>query len=447
MKRGPLPIGTTLKGRFVITRLIAGGGMAWVYQVEERRPDGAAHIWAMKELRLDSRDPTVQAEAQRLFEQEAHILVRLHHPNLPRVSAFFNENGRSYLVMEFIPGESLKKRLQYANAPILENQVLDWAIQICDVLEYLHAQDPPVIFRDMKPSNVMVTPEGTVKLIDFGIARTYKKGKLRDTLAMGSENYAAPEQWGKVQSDVRTDVYGLGATMYHLLSNVPPVPAFVPAPSLPLRQYNPAVSEATVRAVEKAMSRDREQRYASATEMRDVLLACLPALLRQGEMRRPQQQVGPVGPAPRRQRLAAAAKRTYEVPCPRCKTLNPRDARFCRRCGYSFRGPRPAFVRIMRPPGAVWEMPIRGKSLLLRRQHTSQVRVPYLDLGFYDPKGYLSRQHAVIMRDGDSYVVSDLGSENGSWVNGARLVAHQPRALHHGDEIQMGYIKLRFELR
>jgi len=445
MEQNPLPIGTTLKGRFTITRLIGGGGMAWVYQVEERRPNGLTHIWAMKELRLDSKDPKAEAEAYQLFEQEAHILVRLRHPNLPRLSAFFSENGRSYLVMEFIPGESLKKRLQDANAPILESQVLDWAIQICEVLHYLHTQDPPVIFRDMKPSNVMVTPEGVIKLIDFGIARTYKKGKLKDTLAMGSENYAAPEQWGKAQSDARADLYALGATIYHLLTNVPPMPAFVPALSLPLRQYNPAVSEATARAVEKAMSREREQRYPNAMAMRDALVACLPAPLRQQQARaRQRPQARPPQPQP------TPTIPTSQAPpklCLLCQTPNLAEARFCRRCGHSFVGMRSAFVRIIQPPGVNWEMPIRGKSLLLGRQPTSDAQVPYLDLDFYDPKGYLSRRHAVIMQNERGYAISDLGSENGSWVNGARLAPRQPRTLRNGDEIQLGQIKLRFGLR
>jgi serine/threonine protein kinase len=192
MSQDALAPGTVLKGRFTITRLIGGGGMARVYQIEERRADGSAQTWAMKELRLDSQDAKAEAEAYQLFEQEAHLLAGLDHPHLPDVCAFFSENKRSYLVMEFIPGESLKKRLETANAPILESQVLDWAIQICDVLDYLHTQNPPVIFRDMKPSNIMVTPDGAIKLIDFGIqARQDERypgdgvGELRRAGAMG----------------------------------------------------------------------------------------------------------------------------------------------------------------------------------------------------------------------------------------------------------------------
>ncbi len=452
MAQEPLPAGTTLKGRFTVTRLIGGGGMASVYQVQERRADGTTAVWAMKELRSDTTDPKAQGEAYQLFEQEAHLLVRLRHPHLPRVVAFFNEDGRSYLVMEFIPGESLKKRLETANAPILEGQVLDWAIQICEVLDYLHNQNPPIIFRDMKPSNVMLTPQGVIKLIDFGIARTYKQGKLKDTLAMGSENYAAPEQWGKAQSDARTDIYGLGATMYHLLTNVPPMPAFVPVESTPIRQQNPAISAATAAVVAKAMARDRDQRYRDVREMREALIGCVPAPLQAQYRRRrtaatPASTIQPVAPAAKAALPAVAAQPVATKPCPRCQTPNPTDARFCRRCGHSFGGIRPGFVRITRPPGVNWEMPIRSRSLLIGREPFSDAPVPYLDLDFYDPHGYVSRRHAVILRDERGYWIRDLGSENGTLVNGVRLPPRQPHPLRHGDELQIAQIVLRFSLR
>ena len=429
----------------MITRLIAGGDMAWVYQVEERGEDGSTHVWAMKELRMDNDSATALAEARQLFEQEAHILARLRHGNLPRVSAFFTEGGRSYLVMEFIPGESLKKRLKSANSPILESQVLDWALQICQVLEYLHTRMPPVIFRDMKPSNVMVIPKGKVKLIDFGIARTYKKGKLKDTLAMGSENYAAPEQWGKAQSDARTDIYGLGATMYHLLANTPPMPAFVPMPNPPVSSYNPAVSEAAASVVSKAMSPKPEDRYQSAAEMREALLVCLPEHLRRqrASAARPEPTTASPLIAERPRRRAISPPKL----CPDCQSINPAVARFCRRCGRSLVGLRPAYVRIIQPPGATWDMPIRAKSLLLGRQVAPETSVPYLDLGFYDPHGFVSRRHAVIIRNGSEYGLSDLGSDNGSAINGVRLPPHRMHPLHHNDEIRLGHIRLRFELR
>ena len=271
----PLAIGTVVKNQYRIVRLVGGGGMAWVYQVEEL-PPGSGKLWALKELRPQSQDRSEQAVARDLFEQEARLLRELDHVNIPAIVDFFEENGRACLVMEFIWGESLEKRLTATNAPLLETDVLKWAIQLCDALDYLHSRKPPIIFRDMKPSNVMVTNTGLVKLIDFGIARTFKVGKKRDTVAMGSENYAAPEQWGKGQTDPRSDLYGLGATMYHLLANMAPTPAFLPSEPLPLANYNGAVSKETIAIIERAMDRQREKRFSSAREMRAALLAALP---------------------------------------------------------------------------------------------------------------------------------------------------------------------------
>ena len=241
----PLAIGTVLNGQYRIIRLVGGGGMAWVYQVEEL-PAGSGILWALKELRPQTEDKTERAVARRLFEQESRLLRDLDHVNIPKIAGFFEEKGRACLVMEFVWGESLEKRLDATNAPLLETDVLKWAIQLCDALQYLHSLQPPIIFRDMKPSNVMVTNTGLVKLIDFGIARTYKAGKKRDTVAMGSENYAAPEQWGKGQTDARSDLYALGATMYHLLANMAPTPAFLPSEPLPLGNYNGAITKQTI---------------------------------------------------------------------------------------------------------------------------------------------------------------------------------------------------------
>jgi len=470
MENRPLPVGTVLKTRYRVTRLVAGGGMAWVYEVAEERPDGSRQTWAMKELRADSDDSHTLEEGRQLFRQEAEILVDLSHPNLPQVVAFFEEAGRSYLVMEFIYGESLEKRLERASAPLLEGEVLDWAIQVCEVLSYLHSRPTPVIFRDMKPSNIMVTPNGQIKLIDFGIARTYKAGKSKDTMTMGSENYAAPEQWGKAQTDPRADVYGLGATMYHLLTNVPPLPAFVPTPRVPIQQYNPAVTDATVSVVEKALAKDRNLRFDSAEAMRQALLQCLSKRDRRRIELRAQQpaatspattgaghvQVSAMPTPARAQepRATAVSPRqpvmrvesdAYSRVCPRCSTSNRAEARFCRGCGYSFVPAPPPVLAVVRPPGARWEYPLQDADVLLGRQGGEQ---PVdLDLGFYDPNGYVSRNHARITADNRRYHLTDLNSANGTYVNGERLAPHAPRLLRHGDKIRVGRVVLHFRIR
>ena len=457
MESKPLPLGTLLKGKYRITRLVAGGGMSRVYEVAERRPDGTQRTWAMKELRADADDTHTLAEGRRLFEQEANILVRLSHPNLPQVSAFFAENGRSYLVMAFVDGESLEKRLDAASAPLLESQVLDWSIQVCEVLTYLHSRPQPVIFRDIKPSNIMVGLDGRIKLIDFGIARTYKRGKPKDTITMGSENYAAPEQWGKTQTDPRADIYGLGATMYHLLTNVPPLPAFVPTAPVPIQQYNPAVTDRTARVVEKAVAMRREQRYPSAEAMRAALLECLPRRERRrvearslamGEstptLRRAavsaQQGTGPPrGVTPSRETQPSAK------PCQKCAALNRPAARFCRRCGCALVLSLPPVLALVRPREACWELPLHGSSVVIGRQG-GELSVD-LDVGYYDPEGYVSRNHARVTAIQRRYHVSDLDSANGTFVNGERLATQSHRLLRHGDRLRLGRVVLEFRTR
>lgn len=478
MEAQQLAPGTILKNRYRVTRLIAGGGMAWVYQVAEDLPDGRSQIWAMKELRADGSDLHTLQEGRQLFEQEANILVTLNHPGLPKVAAFFEEAGKVFLVMEFVNGESLEKRLEHANAPLLEFLVLDWAIQICEVLSYLHTRQPPIIFRDMKPSNVMITPTGRIKLIDFGVARTYKVGKSKDTITMGSENYAAPEQWGKAQTDARADIYGLGATMYHLLTNVPPLPTFVPTARVPVRQYNPALSERVAAVIDYAMTSDREKRYPSAAAMQLALFDCLPRSERRRMELLLQQPVSLANPSTTRSSRPAVADAiapeqyptpphaltrvnpvttvtvagespvdpdSYIKPCPHCKALNRPGARFCRSCAYPFVPPLPPTLKVLMPPQARWELPLRDGETLIGRQGGEQP--VQLNLDFYDPDGFVSRNHARISADNRRYTIYDLNSANGTFVNGERLTPNQGQPLRDNDRIRLGRIVLQFRIR
>jgi hypothetical protein len=466
----PLAVGVVVKQRYRVTRLIAGGGMAWVYAVREDLPDGSYRTWAMKELRPTTNDPQALEESRLLFEQEANLLVRLRHTYLPTVSAFFQENGRAYLVMEYVRGESLEHRLERANAPILEAQVLDWAIQISEVLHYLHTQPQPIIFRDMKPSNVMVTPDARIKLIDFGIARTYKQGQSHDTYAMGSENYASPEQWGDAQTDPRADVYGLGATMYHLLTNVPPLPPFVPGERVPVQQYNPAVSHATAQVIERAMATNRDDRYASARHMQTALMACLPRrdrrdvedALTQARQPAPAAAQAPktatpnppkpaepfrAQPAPARARQAQPSAQTQEPTrtrrCATCGGVNRLGARYCRSCGQPLVTVPPPGLRLQAPADSSWEYPLRNGEHRIGRPGGAQ---PVdLNLDFYDPEGYISRNHAIITVEGRRCTLRDLGSVNGTYLNEQQLAPHHAQPLKPGDTLRLGRVVLRFQ--
>jgi len=226
--------------------------------------------WAIKEIKpVDS--PTEREIIRKSLVTETNIMKRLDHPALPRITDLINEGGKLYVVMDYIEGEPLSRILK-EQGPQAQEDVIEWGKQLCDVLDYLHAQDPPIIYRDMKPGNVMLKPDGTVKIIDFGIARQYReesqeqKGRADDTTMLGTRGYAAPEQFGGLgQTDARTDVYCLGATMYHLLTGKSP--ADPPYVMHPIRQVDATLSPGLESIVSKATQQNPDKRYSSCAEM------------------------------------------------------------------------------------------------------------------------------------------------------------------------------------
>jgi serine/threonine-protein kinase len=260
---------TMLAGRYLIIQKIGQGGMGAVYKAADTR---LGHkVVAIKEMSDAAiTDPLEKQQARQAFEQEAQMLARLNHPNLPRVTDHFSEGGKQYLVMDFIEGHTLEEILNQTPGFLSEKQVVDWGTQLCDVLDYLHRQQPPVIFRDLKPGNIMLDQDGKVKLIDFGIARLFKPGKTSDTIAFGTAGYAPPEQYGKGQTDARSDVYALGATLHHLLTRREP--AVDPFNFPPVRSLNLSVSAAVGQAIVRAVNQTPNQRWQSATEMRRALV-------------------------------------------------------------------------------------------------------------------------------------------------------------------------------
>jgi tRNA A-37 threonylcarbamoyl transferase component Bud32 len=226
---------------------------------------------AVKELIPDpyaTSEEREQATVQ--FRREAAILAHLSHSHLPNVYDYFEERGHFYLVMDYIEGETLAARLSHSPDGLSQDEVVEWAIQLCDVLEYLHDQRPPVVFRDMKPDNVMVTSEREVKLIDFGVARLFDPVKRTDTLKMGTAGYAPPEQYaGQGQTTPRSDIYALGVTLHELLTAADPTAKpFVFAPP---RELNPAVSPALSEVVMQALNLGPDDRFPSAKAMRRAL--------------------------------------------------------------------------------------------------------------------------------------------------------------------------------
>lgn len=269
-------VGSLLSGRYRIVQLMGKGGFGAVYKAHDERFQGQRTV-AIKELSDSQVSPVEKAQALQDFRREADLLVSLSHPNLPNVSDFFEESGKAYLVMEFIEGETLEKKQDEAGGPLPEVLVMGWALQLCNVLHYLHTRPHPIIFRDMKPSNVMVTRDREIKLIDFGIARFFKATVTKDTTLLGSQGYAPLEQYGRGQSDARSDIYALGATLYDLLTKETPVDSPTrrvnPQAFETPRQLNPAISPATEAIVLKAMGDEPQDRFQSAAEMYQAIVA------------------------------------------------------------------------------------------------------------------------------------------------------------------------------
>jgi serine/threonine protein kinase len=265
---GRLPLSSRLARHYLIGKVLGQGGMAAVYRAVDTRNNQSV---AIKEMSQDGLSPSEVQESLDAFRFEADTLKRLKHPNLPQVYGSFSEGSRHYLVMEFIDGQTLEERQTAAKSKALpEREVMAWSDQICSVLTYLHSQRPPIIFRDLKPGNVMVTSSGRIKLIDFGIARVFTPGRVRDTQALGTPGFAPPEQYGKAQTDARADVYALGCTLYQMLSGYDP--ATTPFALPPLNSRNPDISPHIQFAIERATKLDRDQRFATMEDFRRDLL-------------------------------------------------------------------------------------------------------------------------------------------------------------------------------
>ena len=255
-----LEIGSLVDGKYKILNKVGQGGMSVVYLAMNEK---ANKQWAVKEVRKDGiKDFEVVKQG---LVAETDILKKLSHPNLPSIIDVIDTDESFIIIMDYIQGNSLNKALEEYGAQSQEN-VITWAKQLCDVLGYLHTRTPAIIYRDMKPANVMLKPDGNVTLIDFGTAREYKEKNLADTTCLGTVGYAAPEQFGGMgQTDARTDIYCLGATLYHLVTGKNPCEP--PYEILPIRQINPALSSGLERIILKCTQRDPNDRYQSAAEL------------------------------------------------------------------------------------------------------------------------------------------------------------------------------------
>ena len=253
--------GKIIDGKYEILTKIGQGGMSTVYLAMDKRLNKQ---WAIKEIRKEKHNSN-NAIVVKSILAEAQLMKKLDHAALPRIVDIIEDNEAIYVVMDYIEGETLSKILrEYGPQP--EETVIEWAKQLCEVLDYLHTRQPAVIYRDMKPANVMLKPDGKIKVIDFGIAREYKENNNSDTVSLGTRGYAAPEQFGgKGQTDARTDVYCLGVTLYHLVTGKSPCEE--PYEIYPIRRWNPALSGGLEKIIIKCTRPDPNDRYQSCAQM------------------------------------------------------------------------------------------------------------------------------------------------------------------------------------
>ena len=433
--------GTLLVERYRIVRRIGGGGMGSVYLAEDHNL--ANRPVAVKEMVEMFADESSRQKAIEDFKREAELLARLDHPSIPTIYQYFLDlnRGRYYLVMKYIDGGDLARRQRDRGGKIDELTVTKWAIDTCDVLDYIHGQNPPIIYRDLKPANLMIDARtNRIMLVDFGIAR-FVAPNQRGVTAIGTMGYAPPELFaGKVES--RSDLYSLGATIFHLLTGQDPQdnPLLIfdfnknPRP----RQINPTISEEMEELICRSVEHKPENRFESAREFGNQLKAHL-RFLQEG--RRPEV---PVSPPPA---AVTPTVTTEVVPCSQCgQDLAPDDL-FCAYCGTK-QGTKQASARLIvlgtSELSAQFSLNQTGESLIGRVDPNRGIR-PEVDLSKYDPAARVSRRHARIVAQDNQYFIEDLGSANGTFLNGSnKLTQGKPQILTTGDELKLGETTLKF---
>lgn len=442
-----LEAGKVLNHRYEVVRRIGGGGMGAVYLAKDRNLGDAPR--AVKEMIESHLDDAQHEKAISDFKRESLLLTELEHPSIPTVYDYFydEESERFYLVMKFIPGSDLASRLRASpGGKIDELTVTEWGMQVADVLHYLHTRPQPIIYRDLKPANLMFDSNlSRIMLIDFGIARWVNK-KEKGVTAVGTMGYAPPELFSG-QADPRVDIYSLGATLFHLVTGSDPQdnPLLIfdftknPRP----RQINPQLTSEIEQLLIRAVEYKPEHRFSSCAEMRDALAGHL-SKLRSGQVSYgvPAEQLGG-------ETLAVAI-----VFCGFCGGRIAADDIFCAHCG-SRQPTADSSARLTARPTATLVVTgtteldasfnLQKDSNLVGRTDPLSNIFPEVDLSRFDPHTKVSRRHARIWRDGDVFKVEDLGSVNGTVINDViRLEPRQPRPLDSGDRIKLGETTLHF---
>jgi tRNA A-37 threonylcarbamoyl transferase component Bud32 len=441
---------TVLNGRYEIVRRIGGGGMGAVYLAKDRNLGDAPR--AVKEMVESHLDPTQHEKAIGDFKRESLLLTSLEHPSIPTIYDYFYDDAlsRFYLVMKYISGGDLASRMRTAIGGRLdEKTVTDWGMQIADVLDYLHSRPKPIIYRDLKPANLMIDGNtGRVMLIDFGIARWVTQQE-KGVTAVGTMGYAPPELFsGRVQP--ASDVYSLGATMFHLLTGSDPQdnPLLIfdftknPRP----RQIVPSISSEMEQILMRTVEYRPEDRYRTAGELRNELAIHLEKIIS-----------GRVSYGMPAQAPGIETVQVQTVYCGFCGGRIAADDVFCAHCGA--RQPlaavgSSALLHAVRPTAKLVvagtteldaSFILQKDSNLLGRTDPHSNIFPEIDLSRFDPETKVSRRHARIWLEGETFLVEDLGSVNGTVINDSvRLAPRQPRVLDSGDKLRVGETTLHF---
>ncbi|HKY05828.1 MAG TPA: protein kinase [Blastocatellia bacterium] len=488
--------GTLLLDRYSIIKRVGGGGMGSVYQARDKRL--ADRLCAVKEMIELFADQNQRAKAVEDFKREAEVLAQLEHPSIPTVFDYFIEGGRYYLVMRWIGGGDLAEQMRLRGGTVEEPAAVKWAIQICDVLHYIHSQVPPIIYRDLKPANLMLDDRsGRVMLVDFGIARIVRPTE-KGVTAIGTMGYAPPELFaGKVEP--RSDIYSLGATLFHMLTGSDPQdnPLLIfdfsknPRPC----QINPAITPEMEQLLMRAVAHKPEDRHASALEFMRALEehsarldGRAPAPVPRERTSRPSLSGYPAptggSQAPAHEPVAPSSRPSLSSYTPPASTSQPSvstgpasdwvfcghcgekigaDDVYCAHCGHRqpIAGAVDAAHSTFAPGRVTAQLIVVGttdmvkpftidkESVLIGRTDPHTGIFPEIDLTMHDPETKVSRRHARIYRQGEQFLIEDLGSVNGTIINSIsggsiRLNTKSPRVLAAGDELKVGSTTLKF---
>ncbi|MBL8202806.1 MAG: protein kinase [Blastocatellia bacterium] len=449
--------GTVLADRYQIQQRVGGGGMGSVYKATDRNL--AHRVVAIKEMLELFADQTARAKAIEDFKRESELLARLEHPSIPTIYDYFFDltRGRYYLVMKFIDGGDLATYHQAAGGVVDEITVTRWAVQICDVMDYIHSQKPPLIYRDLKPANLMLDARTQrVMLVDFGIAR-FVAPTQKGVTAVGTMGYAPPELFAG-KATPASDLYSLGATMFHLLTGKDPqdnpllIFDFTKNPSP--RQINPALTERMEQIICRAVEHEATQRFPTArafgmeleAHLNDLkagnITSDVPAIV---------PAIAPVAtPIIERRVESEQSAVPPSLTCVTCGEAISLGDVFCAYCGTPLqsgqRSTNTARLIVLGTNEIAAQFPLNAEGeLLIGRPDPNNGVVPAVDLSRYDKVGGVSRRHARIITRGQQFIIEDLGSSNGTFINDKiRLGPSTQHVLQSGDLVRLGSTSLRF---